>query len=109
MYEVIFGNKTAYNILLFLANYEEGYASKIAKTFEISLSMAQNQLDKFETAGVLVSIKKGKTRMYSFNPRYLFKNELVQLLNKMLDSLPKNQKDKYFMQRTRPRRKGKLL
>ena len=49
MLEGIFGNRTAEKVLLYLLQYEEGYASAIARTFEdVSLSMAQNQLERFE-------------------------------------------------------------
>jgi len=49
----------------------------------------------------------GKTRLYPFNPRYFFKAELSQLLDKALKNLPESKREKYFTQRTRPRRKGK--
>jgi len=67
----------------------------------------QRQLERFEREGVLVSQLIGKTRLYPFNPRYFFKAELSQLLDKALKNLPESKREKYFTQRTRPRRKGK--
>ena len=51
MLEGIFGNASAEKILLYLEQYEEGYATAIARTFDdLSLNMAQRQLERFERA-----------------------------------------------------------
>jgi predicted transcriptional regulator len=105
----LFGNETAEKILFYMENYEASYARKISKTFEISVSQVQRQLERFEREGILISRLIGKTRQYEFNPRYLFKNELRALLNKALKSLPQDVIERYFTERTRPRRKGKPL
>ena len=65
----LFGGKAAAKVLLFIGNYEEGYASQIARTFSIALSEVQKQLSKFESAGILVSRMVGTSRMYTWNPR----------------------------------------
>lgn len=109
MLQAIFGSKTAEQVLLFLENYEEAYASQIAKTFKISVSMVQKQLEKFENAGLLVSFKKGKTRLYKFNSRYFFTNKIRDILSYALDAASDSDKQKYFLERSRPRRKGKPL
>jgi predicted transcriptional regulator len=62
----IFGSKAAYQVLMYLQNYEQGYASQISKTFGMSLSQAQNQLIKFEQLGVLISRKEGSARVYYY-------------------------------------------
>ena len=108
--EGIFGNGTAEKVLLYLLQYEEGYATAIADTFDdTSLSMVQGQLERFERAGVLVSTRKGRTRIFSWNPRYPFREELQALLTKELDYLPEDERERYFSQRRRPRRAGKPL
>ncbi len=86
----LMGNETAEKVLLFLANYGEGYAKGISENFEISLSQVQRQLIKFEREGVLVSKTVGKTRVFLFNPRYAFKKELLSLLNKALEIIPRD-------------------
>ena len=53
--EAIFGNRTAAAVLLYLENYGSGYASRIAKTYGLSVSIVQDQLRKLEGAGVLIS------------------------------------------------------
>jgi hypothetical protein len=71
--------------------------------------MVQKQLLKFESAGLLMSQLKGKTRVFSFSPRFPFKNEMNQLLVKPLEFVPLEEKEKYFVSRRRPRRTGKPL
>ncbi|HRK02937.1 MAG TPA: ArsR family transcriptional regulator [Oligoflexia bacterium] len=105
----IFGNETAEKVLLFLENYEFGYPRGIAKTFDLSISQVQNQLERFEREGIVASRLVGKTRMYEWNPRYLFLPELRAMLEKALKRLPESLQEKYFRARTRPRRKGKPL
>jgi IS30 family transposase len=61
--------------------YEEGYATAIARTFDdLTLNMAQRQLERFERAGALASSLRGRTRLYTWNPRYPFRRELRALL-----------------------------
>ena len=52
-----------------------GEAQKIADTSEISLNMTQQQLKRFESSGLISSVKKGNTRIYLWNPRYPFRAE----------------------------------
>lgn len=69
--------------------------------------MAQRQLDRFERAGALVSPLKGRTRLYTWNPRYPFRSELRALLAKALELLPREERKRDFAERRRPRRAGK--
>lgn len=108
--EGILGNASAEKVLLYLEQYEEGYATAIARTFDgLTLNMAQRQLDRFEQAGALVSSLKGRTRLYTWNPRYPFRRELRALLRKALAQLPLEERQRYFGERRRPRRAGKPL
>lgn len=105
----LFGNETAEKVLLYLENYGSGYGLAISKTYECAVSQVQRQLERFEREGVLVSRLIGKTRLYEWNPRYLFVGELRALLAKALKSLPTEITERYFRNRQRPRRKGKPL
>ena len=109
MLETLFGNKTAERVLLYIANYKSGYATKISQTFDISLNMVQKQLDKLEQGSILVSALVGRTRVYEFNPRFYLDKELLLILNKALEFLSDTERQKYYMQRTRPRRRGKPI
>jgi DNA-binding IclR family transcriptional regulator len=102
----LFGSVAAYQVLMFLENYEQGYASQIAKTFGMSLSQVQNQLQKFEKVGLFVSRKEGSTRMYYFN-RSPIVDALRIFLRSMLESLPDTTIRKFYRERRRPRRYGK--
>ena len=109
MIESLVGNSTAEKVLLYIANYEEGYTSGIAETFNIPKSQVRKQLLRLENGGILVARDKGSLRIFTFNPRCLFKKELLELLAKILELTPKNEVEKYFRQRQRPRRTGKTL
>ena len=110
MLEGIFGNATAEKVLLYIEQYGEAYASEIAATFEgVSLNMVQKQLQRFERSGLLVSQQKGRTRIFTWNPRYAFLDEIRALTAKALRSLPEAERRRYFRQRRRPRRTGKPL
>lgn len=109
MLEKIFGSTTAEKMLLYLTAYGEGYASGISKTFDIPLNMVQKQLARFEEAGLIVSTLKGRTRLYVWNPRYPFLKEFEALLEKVFEFVPQEEKERYYLERRRPRRKGKPL
>ncbi len=102
----LFGSESAYRVLMYLENYEKGYASEIAKTFDISLSQAQNQLKKFEEIGLLASRNEGTTRMYYFKQSPIT-DALRAFLQSMLEILPRTTIETYFRQRRRPRRFAK--
>ena len=85
MLEALFGSKVREQVLIFLAGRQEGYAREIAKYYQSSLSPIQNQLERLETGNILVGKNSGKTRIYTFNPRYPFLNELKKLLDKIAD------------------------
>ena len=102
----LFGSKAAYQVLMYMENYEHGYASQIAKTFEMSISQTQKQLQKFEQLGLLVSRKEGSARVYYFK-RSPAVDALRKFLSSMLNVLPESTIYKYYRQRRRPRRYGK--
>jgi hypothetical protein len=83
--ETLFGGQAAAKVLLFIENYGEGYASAIARTFEMPVSEVQKQLKKFEQAGILVRRPVATSRMYTWNPRDPALNGLRQLLKSTLD------------------------
>jgi len=58
---------------------------------------------------VLVSRTAGRTRLYQFNPRYPFLNELKQLLEKALTFYPEDVRENLMTNRRRPRKRDKPL
>ena len=105
----LFGNETAEKVLLSIANYGSGYPRGIASIFRVPVSQVQRQVERLEREAILSSRLIGRTRVYEFNPRYMFREELEALLKKALKNLPAQVMDEYFTQRARPRRRGKPL
>ena len=109
MLESLLGSIGCERVLMFLFARDEGYAREIARFFDTDLDPVQKQLDKLESGGVFVSRMAGRTRLYTFNPRYPFLDELRALLEKALAFYPDDLQDRLVMSRRRPRRRGKPL
>ena len=109
MLEPILGSTNSERVLIFILTREEGYAREIARFFETGLAPIQKQLEKLEFGGVLASREAGRTRLYTFNPRYPFLEELKTLLEKALTFYPEEQREALIMNRRRPRRADKPL
>ena len=107
MLENIFGNVNAEKALLHVFHYGEIHATAIAKDWGIALSPIQNQLERFESAGVLVSKKVGRTRVFTFNPKSPFTSPVRNLIKICYESIPIKEKSLIFQKRRRPRSRGK--
>ena len=107
MLEALVGSTNAERVLLFLSARKEGYASEIARTYGVGPSLIQKQLDRMERDGLLVAQQVGRTRVYSFNPRFPFVAEVRGLMLKALEKYPDELQGKIRLDRRRPRRKGK--
>ena len=108
MLKAIFGNDTTEKVLYSLVKQGDSYGKQLSEFWVISLNMIQKQWNRLEEGGVLSSMTIGKTRLYEMNPRYPFKNELIQLVDKSFEYLPQELQAK-FITRKRPRRSGKPL
>lgn len=106
--DAIFGNRSAAQTLLFLQNYGEGHARRIAATFDVSHMAIQRQLKRLEAEGLLVSRMVGNSRIFSWNPRSATVKDLRIFLEAELGRLPREITSEYFRQRQRPRRSGKV-
>jgi hypothetical protein len=107
MLEPLLGSVNRERVLIFILARGEGYAREIARFFKTNLDPIQKQLGKLELGGVLVSFTAGRTRLYTFNPRYPFLSELRNLLEKALLFYPEKTRSELLMNRRRPRRRGK--
>ena len=107
MLEPLFGNIVVEKIFFYLLTYNDGYVRGIADTFGMPVNRVAQQLKRLEDGGILAGQTKGKIRLYAFNPRYPFLAELKELLQKSMSFLSGTEIEKYYRQRTRPRRKGK--
>jgi predicted transcriptional regulator len=109
MLEPILGSVNAEKVLIYLFVREKGYPREIANFYDINVRAIQNQLEKFENGGIVVSFLLGKIRLYQFNPRYVFLPELMKLLEKAFLFYPEEEIERLKMNRRRPRRTGKPL
>jgi hypothetical protein len=109
MLEGLFGTTNKEKVLLYVYAREEGYPREVAKYYGIDLRTIQNQFEKLELGGVLYSRLVGRTRLYTFNPRFVFLEELKQMLDKALSFYPEEERERLQVTRRRPRRKGKPL
>lgn len=109
MLEPILGSKSSEQALIFLVARETGYPTEIARFFDADLYAIQKQLERLEDADVLVSSKVGRTRVFQFNPRYPFLDELKSLLEKSLSYYPEDIRENLLLNRRRPRKKDKPL
>jgi DNA-binding transcriptional ArsR family regulator len=109
MLEGLFGNSVIERILFTLLVYEEAYALGLAKLFGEPVNRFQQQLKRLEDAGIVASRRVGRTRLYSVNPRYPFRKELMALVAKAFEFVPEEEKRLFYRKRTRPRRAGKPL
>src|SRR5436305_1949523 len=107
MLEGIFGNKTAERVLLHIFHYGSSHASAIASDFKMSLTPIRQQLDRFESANVLISKQIGRSRVYSFNPKSALTKPVRDLTRLLYESIPQKDRQELFQTRRRPRRKGK--
>jgi hypothetical protein len=109
MLEPIVGSRSSEQVFIFLIAREKGYATEMAKFFDADLYAIQRQLERLENSEVLISKKVGRTRVYQFNPRYPFLNELKGLLERVLSYYPEAIQEKLLLNRRRPRKKDKPL
>lgn len=109
MLEPLLGSTNRERVLMFIFARDRGYGTEISQFFEVDLAPVQKQLEKLEAGGVLVSQSVGRTRIYSFNPRYPFRAELLALLAKVLSFMPAEARSALVVNRRRPRRAGKPL
>jgi DNA-binding transcriptional ArsR family regulator len=107
MIESVFGSLLKEKILVYITVNPESYPNEISRVFQSSLSSVQKHLENLEKNGIVVSRLKGKTRLYDLNPRSPFRKELAALLEKIYSFINENEKEKFFVRRSRPRRKGK--
>ena len=104
--ETLFGSRSAAWTLLFLQNYGEGHARRIASVFGVPHNAIQRQLRRFEDDGILLSRMVGRSRIFTWNPR----NPTVRNLREFLEAeLDRDVTQRYFRERLRPRRTGKAV
>jgi predicted transcriptional regulator len=105
----LFGSLSRERILTFIAAREQGYAREITEFWQCPDQPIKRELNRLESDGVLVAKSSGRTILYSINPRFFLKQELLALLLKIIDAYPPMWKEKLLFNRRRPRAKGKQV
>ncbi len=111
MLEYLFANKNVEKVLIYLCLHSKANASELSRAFGTALDPIQKTLKKLETGGLLASFLEGRTRVFSWNPRYPFLKEIQELAQKAYSFLPTAIQETYYQstKRKRPRRTGKPL
>ena len=109
MLETLLGSVNKEKVLIYIVGRKSGYAREIARYFDTDFTPIQSQLRNLENANIMVSQTVGKTRVYSLNPRYPFIKELSNLVDKAIQFLPDDERQRLMVFRARPRRAGKEL
>lgn len=110
MLEVLLGSKNAERVLQYLLSKESGYIREISQFYEVSPSVIKKQLDKFETANIIVGKNLANVRIYELNKRYPFYEELTALLKKARSAYDDEERMNLIRKkRTRPRSNNKPL
>jgi len=109
MLEELFGSKNRERVLQYILANGQGYAKEIADFYDSSVDPIKKQLERLEEGSILVTQTVGRTRLFMFNPRYAFKDELIALLKKARKFYSHEEQERLTKQRKRPRRTGKPL
>ncbi len=109
MLDELFGSKNRERVLQYIDVNGQGYAKEIADFYDSSIDPIKKQLERLESGGILVNQTVGRTRLFMFNPRYAFKDELQALLEKAREYYSPAEQERFMKQRKRPRRTGKPL
>jgi len=111
MLEYLFANKNVEKILMYLCVHGKANATELSRTFNSALDPIQKTLRKLEEGGLLASFLEGKTRVFQWNPRYPFLEEIQALAQKAYRFLPPDIQEVHYQstKRKRPRKTGKPL
>lgn len=111
MLEYLFANKNVEKILMYLSLHGKANATELSRSFNSALDPIQKTLKKLEEGGLLASFLEGRTRVFQWNPRYPFLEEIQALAKKAYNFLPPEiQETQYHStKRKRPRKTGKPL
>ncbi len=111
MLKYLFANKNVEKILMYLCLHGKANATELSRAFDSALDPIQKTLRKLEEGGLLASFLEGRTRVFQWNPRYPFNQEIQALAKKAYSFLPTDIQEARYqsMKRKRPRKTGKPL
>src|SRR5688500_19875373 len=98
----LIGSTTRAKILLYLAVYRETYPRELTINLKLPLFGVQTQLKNLMKGGVVLVKKEANRQMFSFNPAYDLRKELLSLLKRALLSLPEKERSMYLKPKMTP-------
>jgi DNA-binding transcriptional ArsR family regulator len=104
----LFGSDKQTRVLVLLAMLESTHPLELARLSGVSRTAVDSYLDRLEEDGVIVSARQGRNRRVSINPRFRYRNRLIELLKEIGFGSPAVMSALSTLRR-RPRRKGKTL
>jgi hypothetical protein len=99
----LIGSSTRAKLLLYLSVYKESYPRELTINLKLPLFGVQTQLKNLLVGGVVLVKKDANRQMFSFNPGYPLRKELIALLKKAMESLPPKEKNLYFKPKLVPK------
>ncbi|QWV93730.1 hypothetical protein KP004_00635 [Geomonas oryzisoli] len=106
----LLGSKAKECVLMFVFARGKAYVSEMAAFFpELSRSALQNAAEVLEKDGILAEGQQGNLRVYEFSPRCPYSGSLQLLLQDVAKCYAPEERERLFIYRGAPRRKGKAV
>ena len=99
----LIGSTTRAKILLYMSLYRETYPRELTINLKLPLFGVQTQLKNLMRGGVVKVEKDANRRMFSFDPAYPLRKELLGLLKKVLAGMTEREKAMYLKPKLAPR------
>lgn len=99
----LIGSATRAKILLYMSLYKQTYPRELTINLKLPLFGVQTQLKNLMRGGVVRVEKDANRRLFSFDPEYPLRKELLALLRKALAGMPEREKAVYLKPRLAPR------
>lgn len=84
MLETLLGNRTATLVLLFLERHGHAYSTQISVGLQIPVNMVQKQMERLEKGGILISARRGRRKVYTWDTSCPLYRPLRRLLKRGL-------------------------
>lgn len=107
MQNLLFGSKTAFDVLLFLFVNEVSFASEMKVCLKTALAPIQNALQRLEKAEILESYFEKNRKMYAFCSDCVYRWEIEAIVKKAYTQLSSDEKKRYCL--VHKRRAGSVL
>lgn len=99
----LIGSTTRARVLIYLGVHKVTYPRELTINLKLPLFGVQTQLKNLMKGGVVKVEKDANRRMFSFDPAYPLRKELLALLKKALEGLPAKERAAYLKPKMTPR------